>query len=169
MERIITQNEINQRVRELAEQISTDHIFNSDNILPPVLICVLNGSFHFFSDLTRMMSIDCEVDFIRLKSYDGQDNSGGIIRIKDLELDLKGKRVYIVDDICDSGATMLEALFMVNSRMAAEVKVVTLLKRKNGVAMTDFYGFEIGDEFVYGYGLDDYGLKRNLQDIYKIN
>jgi hypoxanthine phosphoribosyltransferase len=115
------------------------------------------------------MSIDCEVDFIRLKSYEGQDNSGGVTIVKDLELDLKGKRVYIVDDICDSGATVLEALFMVNSRMAAEVKVVTLLKRKNGVIITDFYGFEIGDEFVYGYGLDDYGLKRNLQDIYKIN
>ena len=169
MEIIIRQDEISQRVRELAEQISTDHIFNSDNILPPVMICVLNGAYHFFSDLTHMMSIDCEVDFIRLKSYDGQDNSGGIIRVKDLELDLKGKRVYIVDDICDSGATMLEALFMVNSRMAAEVKVVTLLKRKNGVGMTDFHGFEIGDEWVLGYGLDDYGLKRNLQDIYKIN
>ena len=169
MEIIITQDEISQRVKELAEQISTDHIFNSDNVLPPVLICVLNGAFHFFSDLTRMMSIDCEVDFIRLKSYEGQDNSGGITRIKDLELDLKGKRVYIVDDICDSGATMLEALFMVNSRMASEVKVVTLLKRKNGVGMTDFHGFEIGDEWVLGYGLDDYGLKRNLQDIYKIN
>ena len=169
MEIIIRQDEIRQRVQELAEQISTDHIFNSDNILPPVLVCVLNGSFHFFSDLTRMMSIDCEVDFIRLKSYEGQDNSGGVTIVKDLELDLKGKRVYIVDDICDSGATVLEALFMVNSRMAAEVKVVTLLKRKNGVIITDFYGFEIGDEFVYGYGLDDYGLKRNLQDIYKIN
>jgi len=169
MEIIIRQDEIRQRVQELAEQISTDHQINSKTPLPPVLICVLNGAFHFFSDLTRQMSIDCEVDFIRLKSYEGQDNSGGIDRIKDLELDLKGKRVYIIDDICDSGATMLEALFMVNSRMASEVKVVTLLKRKNGVAMTDFHGFEIGDEWVLGYGLDDYGLKRNLQDIYKIN
>jgi hypoxanthine phosphoribosyltransferase len=169
MEIIIRQDEIRQRVQELAEQISTDHQINSKTPLPPVLICVLNGAFHFFSDLTRQMSIDCEVDFIRLKSYEGQDNSGGIDRIKDLELDLKGKRVYIIDDICDSGATMLEALFMVNSRMAAEVKVVTLLKRKNGVGMTDFHGFEIGDEWVLGYGLDDYGLKRNLQDIYKIN
>jgi hypoxanthine phosphoribosyltransferase len=169
MEIIIRQDEIRQRVAELAEEISMDHVFNGNNGLPPVLICVLNGAFHFFSDLTRQMSIDCEVDFIRLKSYEGQDNSGGIDRIKDLELDLKGKRVYIIDDICDSGATMLEALFMVNSRMAAEVKVVTLLKRKNGVGMTDFHGFEIGDEWVLGYGLDDYGLKRNLQDIYKIN
>lgn len=168
MERILTQQEIQQRVKELAEAISVDHV-QSDNILPPVMICILNGSFYFFSDLTRMMSIDCEIDFIRLKSYEGQDNSGGIQHLKDLELDLKGKRVYIIDDICDSGATIMEALFMVNSRMATEVKVVTLLQRAGGVLLTDFCGFEIGDEWVVGYGLDDHGLKRSLQDIYKIN
>lgn len=168
MEKIIKKEEIQQRVKELAEAISIDHV-QSNNSLPPVMICILNGSFYFFSDLTRMMSIDCEIDFIRLKSYEGQDNSGGIQRLKDLELDLKGKRVYIIDDICDTGATIMEALFMVNSRMAAEVKVVTLLKRVDGVLLTDFCGFEIGDDWVVGYGLDDNGLKRSLQDIYKIN
>lgn len=156
------------KVKELAEQISVDHVYDNRNTLPPVLICILNGSIHFFSDLVRSMSIDCEIDFLRLKSYEGQDNSGGIKCLKGLELDLKGKRVYIVDDICDSGATMLEALFMVNSRMAEEVKVVTLLKRRNGVGLTDFYGFEIDDQWVYGYGLDNNGLKRNENRIYKL-
>lgn len=156
------------KVKELAEQISVDHVYDSHNTLPPVLICILNGSIHFFSDLVRSMSIDCEIDFLRLKSYEGQDNSGGIKCLKGLELDLKGKRVYIVDDICDSGATMMEALFMVNSRMAEEVKVVTLLKRRNGVGLTDFYGFEIDDQWVYGYGLDNNGLKRNENRIYKL-
>ena len=169
MEIIIKEEDITKRVKELAQAISTDHVFNSDNVLPPVMICVLNGSFHFFSDLTRMMSIDSEVDFIRLKSYQGQDNSQGVSVIKDLELDLKGKRVYIVDDILDTGATMIEALHMVNSRMAQEVKIVTLLKRKDGPMTPDFYGFEIGDEWVLGYGLDDYGLKRHERNIYKIN
>jgi hypoxanthine phosphoribosyltransferase len=168
MEKIIKKETIQQRVKEIAEAISIDHM-QSNNILPPVMICILNGSFYFFSDLTQMMSIDCEIDFIRLKSYEGQDNSGGIQHIKGLELDLKGKRVYIIDDICDTGATIMEALFMVNSRMAEEVKVVTLLQRSNGVLLTDFCGFEIGEEWVVGYGLDDNGLKRNLQDIYKIN
>jgi len=168
MQKIIKKEEIRQRVKELAEAISVDHV-QSNNSLPPVMICILNGAFYFFSDLTQMMSIDCEIDFIRLKSYEGQDNSGGIQHIKGLELDLKGKRVYIIDDICDTGATILEALFMVNSRMAEEVKVVTLLRRAGGVILTDFSGFEIGDEWVIGYGLDDNGLKRNLQDIYKIN
>jgi hypoxanthine phosphoribosyltransferase len=165
MEIIIKQEDIAKRVKELAQAISTDHVFNNDNVLPPVMICVLNGSFHFFSDLTRAMSIDCEVDFIRLKSYEGQDNSQGVSVLKGLELDLKGKHVYIVDDILDTGSTMIEALHMVNDRMAREVKVVTLLKRKNGPMTPDFYGFEIGNEFVYGYGLDDYGLKRNLDFI----
>jgi hypoxanthine phosphoribosyltransferase len=168
MEKIIKKETIQQRVKEIADAISVDHM-QSNNILPPVMICILNGSFYFFSDLTQMMSIDCEIDFIRLKSYEGQDNSGGIQHIKGLELDLKGKRVYIIDDICDTGATIMEALFMVNSRMAEEVKVVTLLQRSNGVLLTDFCGFEIGEEWVVGYGLDDNGLKRNLQDIYKIN
>jgi len=168
MEKIISKEDITKRVIELAQAISTD---NNDisNILPPVLICVLNGAFHFFSDLTRMMSIDCEIDFIRLKSYDGQDNSQGVSVIKGLELDLQCKNVYIVDDILDTGSTMLEALHMVNSHRPKSVKIVTLLKRKNTPITPDFYGFEIGDEWVLGYGLDEYGLKRHLQDIYKIN
>ena len=167
MELLITKQEIQERVTELAQQISVDHI-QSNNALPPVMICLLNGAIHFFSDLTRNMSINCEIDFLRLKSYEGQDNSGGVVCLKDLELDLKGKRVYIIDDICDSGATILEALFRVNSRMADEVFVVTLLRRGGGVDMTDYCGFTIGEQFVVGYGLDDYGIKRELRDIYSV-
>jgi hypoxanthine phosphoribosyltransferase len=166
MEKIITKEQIADRVQELAQQISIDHM-QSSNSLPPVMICVLNGALHFFSDLTRMMSIHCEIDCIRLKSYEGQDNSGGVSITKDLELDLQGKRVYIVDDILDTGATMIEALHMVNSRRAADVKVVTLLKRKSSPMITDFYAFEIEDQWVVGYGLDDNGIKRELLDIYE--
>jgi hypoxanthine phosphoribosyltransferase len=168
MELLITNEEIQDRVLELAQQISVDHV-QSNNSLPPVMICLLNGAIHFFSDLTRYMSINCEIDFLRLKSYEGQDNSGGVVCMKDLELDLKGKRVYIVDDICDSGATILEALFKVNSRMAEEVFVVTLLRRGGGVDMTDYCGFTIEDEWVIGYGLDNNGTQRELRDIYTIN
>jgi len=167
MELLITHEEIQNRVLELAQQISVDHV-QSNNTLPPVMICLLNGSIHFFSDLTRYMSINCEIDFLRLKSYEGQDNSGGVICTKELELDLKGKRVYIVDDICDSGATILEALFKVNSQMPADVKVITLLRRGGSVDMTDYCGFTIGGQFVVGYGLDDYGIKRELPDIYSV-
>jgi hypoxanthine phosphoribosyltransferase len=168
MELLITNEEIQNKVLELAQQISADHVY-SDNTLPPVMICLLNGAIHFFSDLTRYMSIHCEIDFLRLKSYDGQDNSGGVVCTKELELDLKGKRVYIVDDICDSGATILEALLKVNSHIPADVKVITLLQRNGGVNMTDYCGFTIDDEWVVGYGLDNNGIQRELRDIYKIN
>lgn len=166
MEKIITKEQIQDRVQQLADAISVDHM-KSANALPPVMICVLNGALHFFSDLTRMMSIHCEIDCIRLKSYEGQDNTGGVKVIKDVELDLHGKRVYIVDDILDTGATMFEALHLVNSRHAADVKVVTLLKRKSSPLMTDFCAFEIENQWVVGYGLDDTGIKRELLDIYE--
>lgn len=165
MEKLIDKKDIVARVAHVAQQISTDH----DSELPPVMICVLNGAYQFFADLTSMMSIDCEMDFIRLKSYEGQDNSGGVQILKGLEADLKGKCVYIVDDILDTGATIIEALHMVNSRMPKTVKVVTLLKRYGSAMQPDYYAFEIGDEWVVGYGLDDNKLKRNLMDIYKIN
>ena len=168
MEKLISQAKIAHRVKRLAKEISRDHI-QSGNTLPPIMICILNGSIHFFSDLIRAMKIDCEIDFIRLKSYAGQDNSGGIQVLKELELELKGRRAYIVDDICDTGSTILEALFMCNSKLVQEVRVVTLLKRKDGVNMTDFCGFTINKEWVVGYGLDNNGTQRELPHIYKLN
>ena len=168
MEKLISQAKIAHRVKRLAKEISRDHI-QSGNTLPPIMICILNGSIHFFSDLIRAMKIDCEIDFIRLKSYAGQDNSGGIQVLKELELELKGRRAYIVDDICDTGSTILEALFMCNSKLVQEVRVVTLLKRKGGVDMTDFCGFTINKEWVVGYGLDNNGIQRELPHIYKLN
>ncbi len=169
MEKIITSQQIQRRIKELAVAISLEHK-ESESKLPPVLICVLNGAIHFFSDLSRAMTINHEIDFVRLKSYDKRDNSGGVLITKNLEIDLRGKRVYIVDDICDSGASIMEMLFMVNSHIPAAVKVVTLLKRRGGVDLTNYCGFEIGEEWVVGVGLDDdLGLNRELQDIYKVN
>lgn len=168
MELIINKEEIQTRVKQLADDIAVDHI-NTDNALPPVMICILNGAYMFYTDLLRNMSINVQSDFIRLKSYEGQDNSGGIEILKGLEIDLKGRNVYIVDDICDSGTTILQALLMVNGHLPQQVKVVTLVKRKNGVDMTDFCGFEIGEEWIAGYGLDNNGVGRNLEDLYKVN
>lgn len=168
MELIIKSNDIQTRIKELAKEISQDHV-TTGNSLPPVMICILNGSYMFYTDLLRNMPIDVQTDFIRIKSYEGQDNSGGCDILKSLEVDLKGRNVYIVDDICDTGTTILEALFMVNSHIPAHVKVVTLLRRGGGVDLTNFCGFIIEDEWVVGYGLDNNGIQRNLEDIYKIN
>jgi hypoxanthine phosphoribosyltransferase len=167
MDLIIPEYKIERRVRALAHSITEDHR-NSGNSLPPVMICVLNGAFMFFTDLVKDMGIDVEMDFIRPKSYHGQDNSGGIRFIKELELDLKGKRVYIVEDMVDTGATMLEILHRVDSRQPAETRIVTLVHRKGSKHHVDFTAFEIEDEWVVGYGFDDNGLKRNYRNIYNI-
>jgi hypoxanthine phosphoribosyltransferase len=168
MEIIITQEQIQQRVRELANLISAEHE-QSGNALPIVMIGLLNGSIHFVSDLNRALSVHCELDFMRLKSYNGQDNSGGIECTKNIELELQGKRVYLVDDICDTGHTITEALIRINDKRPADVRVVTLLRRRDGINLTDHCGFEIGDEWVVGYGLDNNGIQRDLNDIYKLN
>lgn len=167
MDLIIPEYKIERRVRALAHKITEDHR-NSGNSLPPVMICVLNGAIMFFTDLVKDMGIDCEIDFIRPKSYHGQDNSGGVRFMKELELDLKGKRVYIIEDIVDTGATMLEILQRVDSRQPAETRIVTLVHRKGSKHHVDFTAFEIEDEWVVGYGFDDNGLKRNYRNIYNI-
>ena len=165
MEVLIEEYKIDRRVRALAHKITEEHR-NSGNDLPPVMICVLNGAFMFFSDLIKDMGVDCEIDFIRAKSYNGRDNSAGVIISKDLEITLKGKRVYIVDDMVDTGATMFEVLHRINDKMPADVKIVTLVHRKGTAFPIDHYCFEIGDEWVVGMGFDDNGLKRNYRNIY---
>ena len=168
MEILIPEYKIERRVRAMAHRISEEHKA-SGNTYPPVIICVLNGAFMFFSDLVKDMGIDVQLDFIRAKSYEGQDNSAGVSITKGLELDLKGKRVYIVEDIIDTGATMIEILQRVNDRMPSEVNIITLVQRKNAVMPVKHYCFEIDNEWIVGYGLDDNSLKRNYRNIYKIN
>ena len=165
MEVLIEEYKINRRVRALAHIITEEHR-NSGNPFPPVMICVLNGAFMFFSDLVKDMGVDCEIDFIRAKSYNGKDNSAGVQITKDLEISLKGKRVYIIEDMVDTGATMLEILIRVNDKQPVDVKIVTLVHRKGNSFPVDRYCFEIGDEWVVGMGFDDNGLKRNYRNIY---
>jgi hypoxanthine phosphoribosyltransferase len=167
MELIIKKEDIQLRVKQLASDITSDYL-KTGNSLAPVMICILNGAYMFYTDLLRNMKIPVQSDFIRLKSYQGQDNSGGIEIVKDLEIDLKGRIVYIVDDICDTGTTILQALLMVNGHLPQQVKVVTLTRRGDGVDLTDFCGFVIGDEFIAGYGLDNNGICRNLEDLYAV-
>ena len=168
MDILIPEFKIERRVRAMAHKISEEHRASGDS-LPPVMICVLNGGFMFFTDLVKDMGIDVSIDFIRAKSYEGKDNSGGVKFTKDLELHCKGRSVYIVDDIVDTGKTMFEILLKVNDMMPKTVKVVTLLKRKKDSPPVDHFCFEIDKEWVVGYGLDDNGLIKSIDNIYKIN
>ncbi len=166
MDLLIEDYKIQKRIEEMALQLE-DHTTKYDNEMPPVFICVLNGAYKFFTDLVSEYHGVCEIDFVRAKSYDGMDNSGGVEIIKDVEVGLLGKNVYIIDDIVDSGNTMdaLKERYMKD--MPDRISVVSLLKRKENSYPIDLYGFEIEDEWVVGYGLDDNGLNRNLSSIYK--
>ena len=172
MEILIKKDDIQSRVHRIAKDIVLEHK-DSGNILPPVVVCVLNGGFMFFNDLIRelrVLGLDVETEFIRIKSYNGKDNSNGPVIIKDFEVDLKGKRVYLVDDMCETGTTLLEAVQMASSRVPNSIQIVTMIERVNGKHMSDHVGFTIDtDQWLVGYGLDNNQLDRTLEDIYTIN
>ena len=167
MKMILDQTQIQLGVRRLAIRLFKDWEW-SENEHPPVFICVLRGGFMFFSDLVRNMSPDIEIDFIQAQSYDGRDNSGGVTISKDIKTDLRGKQVYVIDDLVDTGATMKKIVSYLSEYKPEDIKIVTAFHRKNSEIPVDYYACEVGDEWLVGYGLDDNGLKRNLLELYEI-
>lgn len=152
------------RVKELGSAISDDCRFKN-----PLLICVLNGAFPFASDLFRALDIDAEIEFVKLKSYEGTQSSGLPKEIIGLNASLKGRSVIVVEDIIDTGHTMYHLLKDLKKKEPAEIKVATLLFKPESLVRDvrpDYIGFEIPNKFVIGYGLDVDGKARNLNDIY---
>jgi hypoxanthine phosphoribosyltransferase len=158
---LITEDEIQAKVQELAEQINRD--YRDKN---PVLVGVLNGAFVFLSDLMRHLDLSCTVDFVSWSSYGKDTSSSGVFRImKDLETSVESKHVLIVEDIIDTGLTLHYLLDTVRARKPASVKVAALLdkpSRRRIEAKADYLGFQIPDAFVVGYGLDFAQRYRNL-------
>ena len=155
------------RVKELASRINKDYAGKT-----PIFIGILNGSFIFFSDLVREITVDCEVDFLKLSSYgDEKISSGEVKLLKELNCQVKNQDIVVVEDIIDSGLSMDFIKKLITRENPSSFRVVTLLFKKS-VAKIDFpidyVGFEIPPEFVIGYGLD-YGQKvRNLRSIYRL-
>lgn len=157
---LISANKIKNKVTKIAQQINKD--FKNKKL---VVVSVLSGSVVFCSDIIRKLNIDFELDFIRVKSYKGTKYSGKIKFLCDTLIDIKGKDVLLVEDICDSGRTLsyVKELFM--KRKASSVKVCTLINKKIKKCKNvkiDYFGFDIEDEFIVGYGLDYNGNYRGL-------
>ena len=163
---LISKEEIDSRVIEIASQISEKY-----KAEPVIFIVVLNGSFIFASDLIRSTEIDCEVDFIKVASYNGKQSTGKIKFEKDISSDISGKNVIIVEDIIDSGITINFLKEVIEKKNPKSLKIATLLL-KPGVAKLNFeidwVGFEISPEFVVGYGLDYNQKLRNLNAVYRL-
>ena len=162
----ISKKDIAMRIREIATQISER--YNKKN---PIFIGILNGSFIFIADLIRNLEIDCEVDFLKISSYQGKKSTGKIVMSKSLDLNIENRSVIIVEDIIDSGISIEFIHNYLQSFKPKEISIVSLLAKKNISKLNfniDFIGFEISSEFVVGYGLDYNQRFRNLDSIYKI-
>ena len=157
---LFTEHELSNKVGEIAYKIS-----RKEHDFPPVFICVLNGAFMFFTDLVKRVG-ECEIDFIRAKSYMGITQTNVSIS-KSVEIDIARKDVYLVDDIYDSGETMKALIQHLNLSEPRSITPITLFKRWSSHNPDLIYGFELQDEsWLVGYGLDDEkGLHRNLKHI----
>jgi len=156
---LIPEEKIRQRVKELADEIS--EAFKNT---PVTILSVLKGAFVFTADLIRFMNVEVEVDFVRVKSYQG-NRKGKLETIYKPELNLKGRSVLIVDDILDTGESLHFLYSEILNHSPAELKTCVLLekKRKKEVDIKpDFVGFTIPDRFVVGYGLDINDMYRGL-------
>lgn len=161
---LITSEQLQDRIRELAKQIRED--LGQEEILA---VAVLKGSFLFHADLVRQLGDNVSVDFVVVSSYgDGHETSGNVQIRKDLDINIEGKNVLIVEDIVDTGATLSHLCALLQTRRPNSLRVVALLSKpeaRKQQAPIDYVGFEIPNEFVVGYGLDHAERYRNLPHI----
>ena len=154
---LITKEDIDAKIVELAKKVSADYPEqgNRDDL---VLIGVLKGAVMFMTDLARAMTVPVQLDFMAVSSYGSATSSSGVVRIlKDLDRDIAGRHVIVVEDIVDSGLTLSWLLKYLESRSAASVQVVALLRKPDAIQVripVKYVGFDIPNEFVVGYGLD---------------
>jgi hypoxanthine phosphoribosyltransferase len=166
-ELMISERKIKNRIKELAAEINRDYSGKT-----PVFIGILNGSFIFFADLIREITIGCEVDFLKLSSYgDAKISSGNVRLLKDLNCQVTDRDIIIVEDIVDSGLSMQYIRDLTLRQNPTSFRVVTLLYKPASVKSNiqlDYVGFTIEPEFVIGYGLDYAQRERNLKAIYRM-
>ncbi len=161
----LTDETIQERLQEIGASISEEYEGRT-----PILVSVLNGAFMVTADLMRYVTIDCEIDFMKLSSYgDEKVSSGEVTELKRIDANLEGRDVIVVEDIVDTGLSMQFILNMLESHRPASLRTVTLLHKPTSNdtdVPLDYVGFNIPDLFVIGYGLDYGQIARNLPDIY---
>ncbi|MCP4543994.1 MAG: hypoxanthine phosphoribosyltransferase [Chloroflexi bacterium] len=159
---LISEQELQARIAELGQAINATYT-DDDR---PLLVCVLKGAFIFLADLVRHLEMRHEVDFMEISSYGSGTSSSGVVRILlDLEQNIAGRHVLIVEDIIDSGHTLDYVIRNLQTRKPASLRICTLLNkpsRREVDIPVDWVGFEVPDEFVAGYGLDFAEVYRNL-------
>ena len=162
----IPEEKIKARVAEVAAQISHDLEGKR-----PLFLAVLNGSFVFAADLLRGIETPCEISFVRMASYEGTSSTGAVKQLIGLKEDIKDRTVVIVEDIIDSGLTMVHLLELLKEKQPADIKIAALLVKPGNLKVEldiTYCCFEIPYDFIVGYGLDYDGEGRNLPSIYTV-
>ncbi len=163
----LSEKKIQARAKQLGRQISKDYKGKV-----PIFIGILNGSFVFMADLIRSVAVDCEVDFLKLSSYgDSKISTGNVKLLKELNCQVEGRDIIIVEDIVDSGLSVDFMIKLISVQNPRSVKVVSLLYKKEAVKINvpiHYYGFVVPKYFVIGYGLDYAQKVRNLRGIYRL-
>jgi hypoxanthine phosphoribosyltransferase len=158
---LINESQLQKRISEIARELDND--FKGEEL---VVICVLKGSFMYYADLLRALNLDVKCEFYGLSSYGDSTKSSGQVRMTlDINSNIEGKNVLVVEDIVDTGLTMKYLLTNLQSRKPKKLKTTALLYKPEAIkekCQIDYVGFEIGNEFVVGYGLDFQGYYRNL-------
>ena len=161
VEVLLSEEEVNARIREMGGQISKDYAGKSIH-----LVCILKGASFFMCELAKRITVPVSIDFMSLSSYGSDTQSSGEVKIKkDLEESLEGRHVLVIEDIVDTGRTLKYLGELLKDRGAADVKLCALLDKPDRRVVdieADYTGFKIPDEFVVGYGLDYDQRYRNL-------
>ena len=162
----ITEAEIQERVKAVADRINKDMADKN-----PILLAVLNGSFMFAADLMRMLTIPCEISFVKLASYQGTTSTGTIKEVIGINEDLSGRTVIIIEDIVESGLTIKRMIETIGTRAPKSIHICTLLIKLERLTVpldVEYAAIEIPNDFIVGYGLDYNQQGRNLRDIYTL-
>mgnify|MGYP002735252178 CR=1 FL=1 len=160
---LVTEEQIREICTRLGKAITDD--YQGKEIL---LICVLRGAVVFMADLMREIDIPCEIDFMSVSSYSGTKSSGVVKIVKDLDCDIEGRDVIIVEDIVDSGLTLSHLKELLETRNPSSIRIATCFDkpdRRRADVHVDYIGMKIPDEFIVGYGLDYEGKYRNLPEV----
>lgn len=167
--KFISYEKISAAIDEVADKINADFEGCTD---VPVLLCVLNGSIMFMGELMKRLSFNCQVISIKLTSYEGTSTTGRVKQAMGLTSSIEGRRVIVVEDIVDSGNTIVELKELLKENGAAESYMCTLLLKPDAYkkdVKLDYVAMEIPNDFIIGFGLDYDELGRNLKDIYTLD
>lgn len=165
-EKFILQKTISERVSELAERMNKE-LKDSD----PVFLPVLNGSFYFASDLLKQINFDYEISFVKIASYSGMKSGNNMKTLLGIDENLSGRNVVIIEDIIDTGRTIFKLQDQLKEIHVSDIKIASLIFKPRALKYNvnpDYSGFETGDEFLIGYGLDFDKKGRHYKDIYKL-